>query len=92
MTGFHDEGPVAFAWITHPLRANTNSGFVLVNGQPPILNVEDLKLLDTRTVKESSQFQDLEGQFPDVDVWREIGMERYGPTRKPEPTGESNSP
>lgn len=69
MAGFHDQGPVAFAWITYPLRANTNSGFVLVNGQPPILNVEDLKLLDTKTMKESSQFQDLKGQFPDVDVW-----------------------
>jgi hypothetical protein len=27
MTGFQNEGPVAFAWITYPLRANTNYGF-----------------------------------------------------------------
>lgn len=69
MTGFQDEGPVAFAWITYPLRANTNYGLLLVNGQPRIVNVEDLKLLDTKTMKQSFQFRDLKGQFPNVDVW-----------------------
>jgi hypothetical protein len=69
MTGFQDQGPVAFAWITYPLRANTNYGLLLVNGRPPIVNVEDLKLLDTKTMKNSFQFQDLKNQFPKVDVW-----------------------
>jgi hypothetical protein len=69
MTGFHDEGPVAFAWITYPLRANTNYGLLLVNGQPRIVNIEDLKLLDVKTMKRSSQFQDTKAQFPHVDVW-----------------------
>ena len=69
MTGFHDEGPVAFAWITYPLRANTNYGFLLLNGQPRILNVEDLKLLDEKTMKQSAQFHDLKGQFPNVNLW-----------------------
>jgi len=69
MTGFQDEGPVAFAWITYPLRANTNYGFLLVNGRPRIINVEDLKLLDTKTMRQSFQFRDLKGQFPSVDVW-----------------------
>jgi hypothetical protein len=69
MTGFQDEGPVAFGWITYPLRANTNYGLVLVNGKPRILSVDDRKLLDTESMKESSQFQDLKAQFPNVDVW-----------------------
>jgi hypothetical protein len=69
MTGFQDEGSLAFAWITYPLRANTNYGFLLVNGHPRIINVEDLKLLDTKTMKQSFQFQDLKRQFSKVDVW-----------------------
>lgn len=69
MTGFQDEGSVAFAWITYPLRANTNYGLLLLNGQPRIVNVEDLKLLDTKSMRRSFQFQDLKGQFPNVDVW-----------------------
>jgi len=69
MTGFQDEGPVAFAWITYPLRANTNFGLLLLNGQPRIVNVEDLKLLDVKPMKQSPQFRDVKAQFPNVDVW-----------------------
>ncbi len=69
MTGFQDEGPVAFGWITYPLRANTNYGLVLVNGRPPMINVEDLKLLDRKTMEQSNGFQDLKQQFPKVDLW-----------------------
>jgi hypothetical protein len=69
MTGFQDEVPVAFAWITYLLRANTNHGLLLVDGRPLIVNVEDLKLLDRKTMEQSSQFQDLKNQFPKVDVW-----------------------
>ncbi len=69
MTGLQDEGPVAFAWVTYPLRANTNYGLLLLNGQPQIVNVEDLKLLDVKTMKMSSQFQDAKLQFPNIDVW-----------------------
>jgi|SRR5208282_1499986 len=69
MTGFQPQSPVAFAWVTYPLRANTNYGLVLVNGRPPLVNVEDLKLLDRKTMEQSPQFQDLKNQFPKVDLW-----------------------
>ena len=69
MTDFQAQAPVAFAWITYPLRANTNYGFLLVNGQPRIVNVEDLKLLDSKGMKQSFQFQNLKGQFPNVDLF-----------------------
>jgi hypothetical protein len=69
MTGFQGQSPVAFAWITYPLRANTNYGLLLVNGRPSIVNVEDLKLLDSKTMEQSFQFQDLKNQFPKVSVW-----------------------
>lgn len=69
ITGFHDEGPLAFAWVTYPLRANTNYGLLLVNGRPPIVNVEDLNLLDKKTMEQSAQFRDLKSQFPNVDLW-----------------------
>lgn len=69
MTGFQGAQPVDIAWITYPLRANTNYGLLLVNGRPTIVNVEDLKLLDQKGLKQSPQFQDLKNQFPKVDVW-----------------------
>jgi len=69
MTGFEPVGPIDIAWITYPLRANTNYGLLLVNGTPRTLNVEDLKLLDKKTMQQSPQFKDLRFQFPQVDVW-----------------------
>jgi hypothetical protein len=69
MTGFQPESPVSFAWITYPLRANTNNGLLFVNGKPEIINVEDLKLLDTKTMEQSFQFQDVKNQFPNVNLW-----------------------
>jgi hypothetical protein len=87
MTGFQGGSPVAFAWITYPLRANTNYGLLLVNGQPPIVNVEDLKLLDTKTMKQSFQFQDLKNQFPKVDVWPGDRDGKIWPTSQAGPNG-----
>jgi hypothetical protein len=69
MTGFQPVGPVDIAWITYPLRANTNNGLLLVNGHPQIVNVEDLKLLDRKAMEQSPQFKDLKYQFPNVDLW-----------------------
>lgn len=69
MTGFQPVGPVDIAWITYPLRANTNYGLLLVNGKPRTVNVEDLTLLDKKTMQQSPQFRDLTYQFPKVDVW-----------------------
>jgi hypothetical protein len=82
MSDFQNAGPVACAWISYPLRANTNYGFLLVNGQPPIVKV-DLKLLDRKTMEQSFQFQDLKNQFPKVDLWPGDRDGRSGLTRRP---------
>ena len=53
--------------MSYPLRSTY--GLLLVNGNPRIVNAEDLKLLDQKTMKQSFQFQDLQNQFPQVSVW-----------------------
>lgn len=67
LTGFHAVGPVDIAWVTYPLRSA--SGLFLVNGQPRIINVENLKLLDQKSMQQSFQFQTLQSQFPRVNLW-----------------------
>lgn len=69
LTGFQKGGPVDIAWVTYPLRANTNYGLLFVNGKPPIINVEDMKLLDQKAMEQSPQFQDTKNSFPKVGVW-----------------------
>src|ERR1700734_137702 len=87
MTGFQPEGLVAFAWITYPLRANTNYGLLLVNGRPPIINVEDLKLLDRKTMEQSTQFQNLKNQFPKVELFPGDRDGKIWPNSKAAPNG-----
>ena len=67
MAGFHKVGPVDIAWVSYPLRGS--NGLLLVNGAPRIINAEDLKLLDQKGMQQSFQFQDLQNQFPRVNLW-----------------------
>jgi hypothetical protein len=67
MGNFHAVGPVDIAWVQYPM--NSTSGLFLVNGEPRLINVENLKLLDEKTMQQSFQFQDLLNQFPKAGVW-----------------------
>lgn len=67
--GLHQVGPVDIGWVSYPLRANTNNGLLFLNGQPRIINVEDLKLLDQADMQQDPQFQNTKAQFPKVAVW-----------------------
>jgi hypothetical protein len=67
MAGFHAVEPVDVAWVSYPLRSTY--GLLLVNGKPRIINVEDLKLLDQKSMQQSFQFQNLQNQFPRVNLW-----------------------
>ena len=87
MAGFHAVGPVDFAFVSYPLRANTNYGLALVNGTPSIVNVEDLNLLDKKTMQQSAQFQDLKFQYPKVDLWPGDRDGKIWPDSQPGPNG-----
>jgi len=69
MSGFNAVGPVDVAFVTYPLRANTNNGLLFVNGTPKIVNAEDLNLLDQAGLQQSPQFQNTKAQFPKTSLW-----------------------
>lgn len=69
MSGFNKVGPVDIAWVTYPLHTGNMHGLLLVNGQPRIVNVEDLKSLDMQGLQQSPQFQDLKNQFPKAALY-----------------------
>jgi hypothetical protein len=87
MSGFHKVGPVDIAWINYPLRANTNNGLLFVNGQPRILDVEDLKLLDQTDMQQDPQFQNTKAQFPNASVWPGDRDGTTWPNSQPGPNG-----
>jgi hypothetical protein len=69
MSGFNKVGPVDVAFVTYPLRANTNNGILFVNGTPKIVNAEDPKLLNQADMQQSPQFQNTLAQFPKASLW-----------------------
>jgi len=69
MSAFKTVGPVDVAQVLYPLRANDNYGLQLVNGDPSILDVDDLKQLDRKAMEENSMFQAVKQKYPQTDVW-----------------------
>jgi hypothetical protein len=69
LSGFNKVGPVDVAFVTYPFRANPSYGLFLVNGQPRVINAEDLSLLDQKGLQGSFQFQDLKNQFPKAAIY-----------------------
>jgi hypothetical protein len=69
MTEFHQVGPVDEARVMYPLRANDNYGLLLVNGQPAILDVDDLKKLDRAAMEQNLLYQSVKQKYPKTDLW-----------------------
>src|SRR4051812_47494669 len=43
---FHDEGAVDLVWVEYPYRANENRASLIVNGDPAIVDVDDMSKFD----------------------------------------------
>lgn len=87
MTSFQRGTPVDIAWVTYSWRPNHQYGLLLLNGQPAIVNVEDLKLLDRKSMQQSFQYQDLEKQFAKVDIFPGDRDGTTWPESQPGPNG-----
>ncbi len=69
MTSFNHVGPVDIAWVFYPTHQPTNYGLFLVNGDPRLVNAEDMKQLDQKAMRQSFQFQDVLNEFPKAGLW-----------------------
>jgi len=87
MTGFNKVGPVDIAWVVYPAHDPSNYGLLLVNGEPKLVNAEDLKQLDQKGLQQSFQYQDLQGQFPKVALFAGDRDGTTWPNSQPGPNG-----
>jgi len=69
MTAFHETGPVDIAWAEYPYRANENEVCLLVNGEPPWIDVDDSSRLDLRALQENRVYAQIKVQHPGVTVF-----------------------
>ena len=69
VTDFKTAGPVDIARVEFPLRATDNAGLLLVNGEPKVLDANNLKKLDHGQMESSPQFQAVKQRDANADVW-----------------------
>lgn len=57
MTGFRKTpGAVGIAYVVFPLRANQNQEWLIVNGQPPVIDVDDLQSLPKKEMERNAVY------------------------------------
>jgi hypothetical protein len=62
-------GPVAVAHVFYPFRANENDAWLLVNGVPPLIDVDDRRYLDLAAMRSSPAYAGIRRSHPKVSFW-----------------------
>jgi hypothetical protein len=60
---------VAIAHVIFPFRANENDAWLLVNGDPPLINVDDRQHLDLARLYATPAYEGIRRNHPNVTFW-----------------------
>jgi len=66
LEAFRDEGVVDVAYAVYPFRANENELVFLVNGEPPLIDVDDLSRLDAKNLAANPVYEELKKTYPNL--------------------------
>jgi hypothetical protein len=68
---FRVAGPVDIAYVSYPYRANENQSWLIVNGTPPVIDVDNSKLvmIAARALKNNATYAGLAKAHPDASPW-----------------------
>jgi hypothetical protein len=69
LRGFEDAGRVGMAFAEYPFRANENLVCLLVNGEPSLLDVDDLGRLDRAALAANADYSVLARQYPNLAIF-----------------------
>jgi hypothetical protein len=61
-------GRIAIAHVFYPFRANENDTWLLVNGTPPLIDVDDLKKLSAQ-LPAAPAYREIRRHYPKVSFW-----------------------
>ncbi|HEU0157152.1 MAG TPA: hypothetical protein VFQ82_13850 [Stellaceae bacterium] len=65
----HTRGPIAVAHVFYPFRANQNDAWLLVNGTPALIDVDNHKFLALDALRTALPYREIERHFPNVSFW-----------------------
>lgn len=77
LRAFRETGKVDVAYAEYPFRANENQVCLLVNGQPPWIDVDDVELLDPNGLAVDRNWAALLTKYPKATLFP---SDRVGPT------------
>jgi len=80
---FRKVGPVDIAYVEYPFRANENNGILLVNGDPDLVDVDDLKALPKKDLANDPAYKSLLGKFPEAMLFAGDRFNTDTPTVEP---------
>ena len=83
---FRDTGRVDIAYIEYLFRANDLDGVLLVNGAPPIIDVDDYKFVSQEDLRKNADYAALLQKYPNTNVFP---ADRYHP-EQPVATSSAN--
>lgn len=69
MRDFRNAGRVDVAYVVCPFRANENDVWLLINGSPPIIDVDNLSRLPQDQLAENPTYMNIAKEYPNVDLW-----------------------
>lgn len=67
--GFKSAGPVDIAYVLYPYRANEQQSCLIVNGEPPVVDVDNHKLVGPDALKGNARFVALSRGHEEVSLW-----------------------
>ncbi len=62
-------GPIAVAHAYYPFRANENSAWLLVNGEPAVIDVDDQHFLALSVLRAAPAYRAILRRYPNAMVW-----------------------
>jgi hypothetical protein len=62
-------GPIAIAHISYPFRANENDAWLLVNGRPDLIDVDDERRLALAMMRGASAYRAIARHYPQATFW-----------------------
>lgn len=69
MRDFRASGRVSIAYVYFPFRANENQGAYLVNGTPPLIDIDNQSLLAENELKKNPVYIGLAQKYPEVTIF-----------------------
>jgi hypothetical protein len=66
---FREAGQVDIAYVEYVFRANENLACYLVNGTPPLIDVDDTKILETNSLERNLRYAAIKARYPKVSIW-----------------------